>query len=114
MINKEKDLKKLSRKELLQLLLEVSLENNKLEKENKILRRRLRKRELDIENFGSLAEASIQISGVLEKAQAAADIYIDNIKRIHEKTKKIYVSNEEKNEPVEFLFEDLKVKYGGK
>jgi len=38
----------------------------------------------DVESAGSLAEASISVSGILQSAQDAADLYLKNIKRLEE------------------------------
>lgn len=35
---------------------------------------------------GSIAEASLQLSGIFEAAQRAADLYLENIKRLHDET----------------------------
>ncbi|MGT2722383.1 hypothetical protein [Streptococcus porcinus] len=76
-----KDLKKLSRKELLELLLEQQLLIEKQEKELKEIKVKLNNQKIEIEDSGTLAEASLRLSGIFEAAQEAADIYLKNIKR---------------------------------
>ncbi|MGT2687205.1 hypothetical protein ACVRWT_07445 [Streptococcus porcinus] len=76
-----KNLKKLSRKELLELLLEQQLLIEKQEKELKEIKVKLNNRKIEIEDSGTLAEASLRLSGIFEAAQEAADIYLKNIKR---------------------------------
>jgi cytidylate kinase len=39
-------------------------------------------RELSLEQAGSLAEASFLVSGIIEKAQSTADIYLDSIRKV--------------------------------
>ncbi|MBQ8835455.1 MAG: hypothetical protein IJ001_11125 [Oscillospiraceae bacterium] len=75
-----KELKRLSRSDLLEMLLEQSKENDKLREENRSLRERLNDRELAIDNCGSLAEAALRLNGVFEAAQAACDQYAQNIR----------------------------------
>ncbi|MBA2796181.1 hypothetical protein [Streptococcus porcinus] len=76
-----KELKKLSRKELLELLLEQQLLIEKQEKELKEIKDKLNNQKIKIETSGTLAEASLRLSGIFEAAQEAADIYLENIKR---------------------------------
>ncbi len=79
----DREAHKLKRVELLELLTELSKENDMLKKENGALRKQLDDKMLKIENCGSLAEAAIQICGVLEAAQKAADCYLENLKLMH-------------------------------
>lgn len=76
----DKELKRLSRSELLELLVKLSEENEKLGKENEQLRKRLESRQISLQNAGSIAEASLRINGVFEAAQAAADAYLASVK----------------------------------
>ena len=75
-------LRKLRREELLQMLLEMEQENERLAAENRELKQQLEQREVAIAESGSLAEAAIKLSGVFEAAQAAADLYLENIQRV--------------------------------
>lgn len=70
-----RELKRLSRKQLLQLLI-AQME------ENRDLRRKLENRQLIMENTGTLAEAAMKLSGIFEAADAAARIYLDSVERI--------------------------------
>lgn len=76
-----KELKRLSRSDLLEMMLEVTQENAKLRKDNEILRGKLNDRTLTVEKCGSLAEASLQLSDVFKTAQAACDLYAENIQK---------------------------------
>lgn len=77
----KKELKKLSRKELLNLLLEVTEENEKLREENMKLKEECDNKILLMNNSGSIAEASLKITKVFEEAQKAANIYLDSVKK---------------------------------
>ena len=79
--NVEKQLKRLSRRELLEMMLEMSRRIDDLKKENERLKEELESKNILIENSGSLAEAAMRITGVFEAAQQAADIYLENVKR---------------------------------
>ena len=76
-----KELRKLGRRELLTLLLEVSKENELLRDQLSNAQRRLANREIRLSHSGSIAEAALRLNGVFEAAQAAADQYLDNMKK---------------------------------
>ena len=76
----EKDLlKKLSRQDLLEMLIESEKHVEQLEKELEEAKEKLSDRRIMIENSGSIAEAALKLSGIFEAAQAAADQYLENI-----------------------------------
>lgn len=75
------ELKKLSRKDLLELLVAQGREQEKLQAELEQAKKDLREQELHIEQAGSIAEAALQVNGVFEAAQAAAQQYLYNIKQ---------------------------------
>lgn len=79
----EKDLKKLRRAELLEIMLDQSYEIDQLRKRVKELEEQLEDRKIIIENAGSIAEASLQLTKVFEEAQKAADLYLENIRNQH-------------------------------
>ena len=80
----QKELRHLSRSDLLEMLLELSRENEKLAREASALRRELGERNIAIDQCGSLAEAALKLNGVFEAAQAACDEYTRNIQQRHE------------------------------
>lgn len=84
---KDRELKKLSRADLLQLLIERTRENETMSERLKdlqeqldIAKTQLENRTIAIENAGSLAEAALQINGMIEATQRTAQQYLDNIK----------------------------------
>lgn len=83
----EKELKKLNRAELLELLLVQTKEAERLRKQLDKAEAALADRYLQIQSAGTLANAVVQINGVMEAAQAAAQQYLDNIVRMEEETK---------------------------
>lgn len=82
----EKQLRKLTRAELLELLIEQTKKTVALEKELEECKAALESRDIKIENAGSIAEAALQISGIFETAENAAEQYLENIKRMEEET----------------------------
>ncbi len=76
----DKELKKLSRAELLEMLIEQSKEVASLKQQLQEANEKLEDKKIKIENAGSIAEAALQLSGVFEAAQKAADLYLGNIK----------------------------------
>ena len=69
----KKELGKLRRAELLELLLEQTKETERLEKELAGAKEQLRCREIRLNEAGSIAEAALQINDVFVAAQAAAE-----------------------------------------
>ena len=83
-----KDLKKLSRENLLELLLAQTRETELLRKKLEAAEKELQERRLQIKEVGSLAEAMVEVNGVMEAAQAAADQYLENIAALEAETQK--------------------------
>ena len=77
----EKDLKKLNRYQLLELLILQTDRADKLQSKLDATEKQLMEQELKIASMGSIAEASLQLKGVFQAAQDAADMYIDAAKK---------------------------------
>ena len=77
-----KELKKLTRKDLLQLLIQQSKQVKELEEKLKIAEAALQDRSIHIQEAGSIAEASLRVYGVFETAQIAADAYLENVRAL--------------------------------
>ena len=67
----DKELRKLSRGDLMQIMLDQSREIERLQKRLSEAERALQDRTIKINQAGSIAEASLQLNGVFEAAQAA-------------------------------------------
>lgn len=76
----EKELLKLKRSEMLEIMLAQSREIDTLRKELKETRAKLEDREIRMEKAGNIAEASLLLTKVFEEAQKAADLYVENMK----------------------------------
>ena len=77
----EKELRKLNRAELLELLVYQTKQVEDLQEALDEANRRLANRRIMLRNAGSIAEAALQINEVFEAAQRAADQYLENVKR---------------------------------
>lgn len=77
----DKELKKLTRAQLLELLLDQSREIDRLQAALDEANRQLAQRELALAKCGSIAEASLAITETFARAQEAADLYLDAAKR---------------------------------
>lgn len=86
----DKELKHLRRSELLELLIAQSRELQALQARLDAAEKQLQARELIVNDAGSIAEASLRISGVFEAAQDACKLYIDNIRRLERQQTALY------------------------
>ena len=73
----EKELRKLNRYQLLELLMMQTEENTRLRQEID----RLREQQMKLEELGSVAEASLLLNSVFEAAQKAADDYVNEARQ---------------------------------
>lgn len=78
----QKELHRLSRQDLLELLVSQEKELVRVKKELAAATEELNERRLILSEAGSIAEASLRINKVFEAAQAAADQYLENIKHM--------------------------------
>ena len=75
-----KDLKKIKRRELLELMLEQAKRIEELEQELKSAYEELESKKIKIKESGSIAEASLRLNEVFESAQKSVDQYYENFK----------------------------------
>ncbi len=80
---KERKLKNLNRKELLEIILKQAKEIESLE----MKLAEIKKEKVKFENIGSLAEASLEINHIFETCQKAADVYLNSIKALENEKK---------------------------
>ena len=76
----EKELLKLKKSELLEIMLAQSKEIDKLRAKLAKVQAQLADRSIAIKESGSIAEASLKLNKVFEEAQKAADQYVENVK----------------------------------
>lgn len=76
----EKELQKLNRADLLELMTSLAEESEVLRKNIDILNSKINARTIMINEAGSIAEAALKINGVFDAAQEAANQYLDNVR----------------------------------
>lgn len=88
----DKELEKLNRRQLLEMLLEQTKRADALEADLeeacKLIEERnkqLANKQINLEKAGNIAEAAIRINKVFEAAQKAADQYLENVKACSER-----------------------------
>ena len=90
----ERELRKLSRADLLQMLIEQSEELNDLREKYAEAQAALEKRELVLDEAGSIADAVFKLNGIFESAQTASQQYLDNIKALAHRREVLCVQRE--------------------
>ena len=82
------ELTKLKKREILEIMLKQGEEIDNLrariaELENELASKEaeLAKHEFEIQKFGSIAEASLQVTDIFKEAEKAARIYLENLRR---------------------------------
>lgn len=80
----DRELSKLRRTELLEILIAQGKENASLQEQLKQTEKALHKRELAIEKTGSVAEVAFRLNDVVGSTQRAVDLYIENVQRVME------------------------------
>ncbi len=90
----DKELKKLSRAELLQLLVEQSRQTEQLQAELDEVKKSADVRKIDLDEAGNIAEAALKINHVFEDAQAAAQQYLENIQSLSARQEEVSAKRE--------------------
>lgn len=83
----DRELRRLGRRDLLELLVATGRERD-------ALKAALGSRQLKIDRAGSIAEAALQINGVFESAQAAAEQYLESVRERTERVEEICAQRE--------------------
>ena len=105
----EKELKRLSRADLLEMLISQSEELREVKERLRTAEAALASRVIEIDNAGSIAEASLRLNGVFEAAQAACEQYTENIRLLSERSQLICRQMEkESREQAERLLEQTR------
>lgn len=80
----DKELRRLSRSELLEMMLSLTEENEKLKIRLEQAEDQLRDRRILIDKAGSIAEAALQLNNIFEDADRAVQQYLENVRRMTE------------------------------
>ena len=78
----DRELRKLSREELLEIMVAQGEEIERLRGELARLREEAENRQMAIDRAGTLAEAALRLNSVFEAADAAAQQYLENIESL--------------------------------
>ena len=84
----EKELRKISRKDLLELLLEQANRIVDLENELTKIKAKLEDKKIMLNEAGNLAEASLKITDLFQKTMETCKIYSDNIDELNSRIEK--------------------------
>jgi len=95
MAMKKKDLKKMSKRELLEIMLLQSKRIDELENEIDKMNSMLDDKKILLSNCGSIAEAALKLNNIFEAAQNAADQYLKNIELLSKEEIALRKSREE-------------------
>ena len=83
-----KELRKMKKTELLEIMLKQGEEIDRLrarveELETEVAEKEaeMERHEFEIQKFGSIAEASLQVTDIFQEAEKAARIYLENLRR---------------------------------
>lgn len=76
----EKELRRMSRPELIEIIYALKSNEESLQKKNAHLEEQLNDRTIQISEAGSIAEAALQLNDIFSTAQIAADDYLTSIK----------------------------------
>ena len=82
-----KELKRLSRRELIEIIYQMKKNEQKMQEKITKLQSELDDKRLRISQAGSIAEAAASVSGLLAAAQTTADLYLQEIACMKEETK---------------------------
>lgn len=110
----EKELKKLNRYQLLELLIMQTERAEDLQQRLDDLTKIVRSKTFRTSRLGSIADTSIQISGVLEAAQKAADHYLeaaraqadDIVQDAHKQAAEIVAQAEKRAQLIDIMAEE--------
>lgn len=103
----DKQLKRLNRRQLLELLLIQTEQNDQLRQQLEALQAKLDEKNTAIAQAGSMAEAHMKLSRVFEAADAAAADYLEDIRIRAERTRQL---EEETNQNAAALLEETQRK----
>ena len=74
-----KDLKKLSRRELVDIIYQMKKNEEEMQKQIDSLQEELKNKRIKVASAGTLADAAVDISQLLNATQTTADLYLEEI-----------------------------------
>lgn len=86
----DKEFKRLSRSQLIDIIYQFQLKQEELTAENEKLSKELADKRLRVSKVGSIAEAALEVHNVMQAAQDAAEHYLEEIQiRVHKEHQRI-------------------------
>ena len=82
----DKEFKRLSRAQLIDIIYQLQLQIDKLNEEKQALEGELKDKRLRLSNVGNIAEAALEMNDCLRSVQNAAEQYLNEIKAMREET----------------------------
>lgn len=82
----DKEFKRLSRAQLIDIIYEFQLQVDKLTEQNQKLEQELADKRLRLSDAGNIAEAALEINDCFRSAQNAAEQYLNEMKAIRDET----------------------------
>jgi cell division septum initiation protein DivIVA len=82
----DKEFKRLSRSQLIDIIYQLQLKQNELTAENEKLSKALADKRLRVSKAGNIAEAALEIHNVMQAAQDAAAHYLEEIRIMRNET----------------------------
>ena len=83
-----KELKRLSRRELVDIIYQLKKNEQKMQEEIESLKNELQDKRIRISTAGSIADAAMSVTNVFSTAQMTADLYLREISYMKENTEK--------------------------
>lgn len=78
----DKEVKRLSRPQLIDIIYQLQTKNEELAEENQRLRNALTSKRIQMEKVGNIAEAALELNGVFQAAQDAAEHFLSEVQTI--------------------------------
>lgn len=105
----DKEFKKLSRRELVDIIYQMKKNEEQLLEQIAVLEEKLQDKRIRIEKAGSIAEAATDISNVFSVAQTTADLYLQEIACMKDKAEKESAKMiDDAKQEVESILSDIK------
>lgn len=104
----DKELRKLSRKDLLYMLISQGRELQELKEKYREAEEALKDRTIQLEKAGTIAEASFKINGVFEATEAACRQYTENIERLSRQQEELCAKRKESLQQAKRILEEAK------
>ncbi len=93
----DKEFKRLSRSQLIDIIYQLQLKQEELTADNEKLSKALAEKRLRVSKAGNIAEAALEIHNVMQAAQDAADHYLEEVKiRVNNESRRILKEAKEK------------------